>query len=93
LDYHCDSGDPSGPVEMSDKSGLNCIATKGTYYWYRGGRCLCRQSRRFAANSSDHRNLARHQFGSQRRQSIIPAFRPAILDRDILAFEKAGLLC
>src|SRR6266568_5162033 len=31
------------------------------------------------------------QFGSQRRQSIIPTFRPAILDCDVLAFEIADL--
>src|SRR5438105_4741348 len=31
------------------------------------------------------------QFGSQRRQSIIPTFRPAILDCDVLTFEVADL--
>src|ERR1700730_25557 len=31
-------------VEMSDKSGLSCIATKRTNYWYRGSGCFCRQS-------------------------------------------------
>src|ERR1700745_274890 len=31
------------------------------------------------------------QFGSQRRQSIILTFRPAILDCDVLAFEIADL--
>jgi hypothetical protein len=36
-------------------------------------------------------NLSRHQFSCQRRQSIILAFRPAILDCDILTFEVTGL--
>jgi hypothetical protein len=62
LAYDGHTGDVAArSVETSDKSGLNCIATKGTNDWYRGSRCLCCLSRRFTANSSDHRNLARHQ--------------------------------
>src|SRR5262249_46439891 len=86
------SGDVAArPVELSDKSGLTCIPTEATNYWYCRGRCLGCQSRRFAADGSDHRNLARHQFRSKRWQSIILAFRPAILDCDILAFKIASL--
>jgi hypothetical protein len=33
---------------------------------------------------------ATDEIGSQRRQPIISAFRPAILDRDVLALDIAG---
>ena len=44
----------------------------------------------FPAGRGEHRNLMGHQFGSHRRQLIVPSFRPAILDRDILALEIAS---
>jgi hypothetical protein len=41
---------------------------------------------------SNHRYLATHQVGRQRRQSVILPARPAILNRHVLALDIAGFL-
>ena len=33
-----------------------------------------------------------HEFGGQRRQSIVAAICPAVFDRDVLAFDVAGFV-
>ena len=45
-----------------------------------------------AAGRDDHRDPPANQFGRQRRQPIVSGFRPAVLDRDVLALDIAGLL-
>jgi hypothetical protein len=42
--------------------------------------------------ATDHRYPAADQVGGERRQPVIDIVRPAILDRDVLAFGKAGFL-
>ena len=40
----------------------------------------------------DHRDAAADEIGCKRWQPIILIFRPAVLDRHVLALEKAGFL-
>src|SRR5262249_37667863 len=57
----------------------------------RRGRRLRRQRRRGGCRGQ-YGDLATNQIGGERRKSVIAAFRPAILDRHILALDIAGLL-
>jgi hypothetical protein len=50
-----------------------------------------RQSRRLAAGRRDHCRRRACKFGGQPRQLLEAAFSPAIFDRDVLAFDIAGL--
>jgi len=40
----------------------------------------------------DHVDRTAHQLGSECRQSVVPTFGPAELDRDVLALDEAALL-
>ena len=43
-----------------------------------------------ASQRNDHRDPTANQFGRDRRQSIILAFRPAVFDRHVLALDITG---
>src|SRR5258707_457603 len=94
-DFHANdryAGDVAAPpVRWGNKPRLNRIAAERTHDWYRLGRCLSCKARWLAACGGDHCNATRHQFGGHSRQLLVPTFRPAVIDRDILTFEIAGL--
>src|SRR5262249_20856326 len=69
--------DRIAPVREHDWNGCSCR--------------LRRQRRGRATNRGDHGHLPLHQIGRQSRQSIIATFRPTVIDRDVLAFEIAGI--
>src|SRR5262249_11926499 len=54
--------------------------------------CRLRRQRRRGGCRGQYGDLATNQIGGERRKSVIAAFRPAILDRHILALDIAGLL-
>src|SRR5262249_5284392 len=82
----------AGPAQTGDKSHLDRIRTtaeddRNRYgRRHRGSRCCIASSR------GDHRHLPLDQIGGQRRQPVIAALRPAILDRDVLALDVATFL-
>ena len=49
------------------------------------------QSRRISADRRQHRNTALHKVGCQRRQPIVLAERPSILDGNVLALNETSL--
>ena len=49
-------------------------------------------SARRAAGRGDHGHLAADQIGHQRRQAIVLALQPVVLDRHVLAFDVAGFV-
>ena len=53
---------------------------------------LAANVRRITSGSGNHRDLPADQIGCHRRQPIGLVFGPAIFDRDVLAFDIAGLL-
>ena len=70
---------------------LHRVGTGLEHNWNRCGRrfgcqCDCR-----AAAGCDHRDRAADQLGGERRQSVQLIFCPAIFDRDISAFDIAGV--
>jgi len=80
-------------VQAGHKAECDRVSTGDKNDWDRVGRGL-RRLRRSDATSrcNDHPNLAVKQFGSQRRQLIVMAERPAVLDVDVLPFDKASLI-
>src|SRR5262249_55010181 len=59
--------------------------------YHRGSR-FCREARSGSADSGNHGNLAANQITRQVWQSIILPFRPAVLDRHVLALDKTAFL-
>ncbi|MFL5001197.1 MAG: hypothetical protein ACJ8DY_12510 [Xanthobacteraceae bacterium] len=55
------------------------------------GRCRLGRLYRNAV-PDDHSRLTNDQIRRQRRQPIAHAVRPAVLDRDVLAFDESGFL-
>ena len=56
------------------------------------GRSFGRKSSRRVGGRRDHGHLSAHQIGQQCRQAIILALQPAILDRQVLAFDVADFV-
>src|SRR5262249_37118776 len=59
---------------------------------YCGGCRLCCEAGCGRGACGDDGHLTTNQIGCQRRQSVILATRPAILDRHVATFDKAGFL-
>ena len=80
------------PIEAGDKAVFTRVIVAREHNRDCTGRRLGRERRIVAAGCSDHGHLTLNEFGRQRRQSIRPPLRPAIFDRDVLAFDIAGLI-
>jgi hypothetical protein len=73
-------------VQAADEAAGDRITSKCKHDWNRGSRRLGSKAGRFAAGYNQHRNLPLNELGCLGRQPLILPFRPAIFDRDILAF-------
>ena len=80
------------PGEAGDKTEPDRVFSDDENDGDRRGRSLGREGRSGTAGRSDHGDLTANQVGRQRRQSIQLIVGPAILDRDVLALDEAGLL-
>src|SRR5262249_46552021 len=78
-------------IQAGDEAELYRIAARGEDNRNRTSRGLCNAHGR-SAGRSDDRDLAMNEVGRLRRQSLVSAFRPAILDRHVLAIYVAGFL-
>jgi hypothetical protein len=77
------------PVEAGDQSGSYRIGASDEDDWRRGA-CDLARCRRRQTIGDDHGDLAANQIGRQLRQPVEGIVRPPILDRDVLALDKAG---
>ena len=50
------------------------------------------RAQRHVAGRGDHGHLSADQIGHQRRQAIVLALQPVVLDRHVLAFDVAGFV-
>jgi hypothetical protein len=76
-------------AQAGDKTQLDRVTPGHEYDRNRRGRRFGRQRRRCAARGNDG-DLLLNQIGRQRRQSVILAFRPAILDGRVLTVDVVG---
>src|SRR5882724_2581480 len=70
---------------------LEWIVGAGEYYRNNRGSSLGGERRNRAAGRNDNRDARCDQFGGKPRQPIKLAARPAILDRNILSLDIAGV--
>ena len=85
-----DPGDiAAGVTEVRDEADLNGIAGGGEYHGYGFGRALYRQIGWRVGD--DDRDPVVDEISGKRRQAIVVALAPSILDCDIFAFDKAAL--
>src|SRR5262249_15591648 len=82
----------AGPVEAPDDAELDGIAADREHDGYRCRRRLGCQYRRITALRHNERHMAAHEFCRQRGKPIVVTLRPAVFDRDVLAFDVAGFL-
>src|SRR5262249_9559943 len=87
--YPCDV--PAGSIETGDKPKLDGIGPSLEHDRNRRGRSPGRE-RGDDCWCCDHGHLTADQVGRQRRQSVILAFRPAVLDCHVLPLDIAGFL-
>src|SRR5262249_39269597 len=82
----------AGPVEAPDDAEPHGIAADREHDGYRCRRRFGRQYRRITALRHNERHMAAHEFCRQCGKPIVVTLRPAVLDRDVLAFDVAGFL-
>jgi hypothetical protein len=82
---------PPGSIEAGDKTQCDRVTADTKDNRYCRGRCLCRQ-RYLVAADYDHRYAVAHEIGCERRQLINSVLRITILDRHVLALDKACFL-
>src|SRR5215470_10102381 len=82
----------AGPVHAGDESVLDRVAAGLENNRYCGGCRLCCETRCGRGACSNDGDLATNEIGCQRRQSVILALRPAILDRHVAAVDKASFV-
>src|SRR5262249_35677824 len=88
-----DAGDvAAGLVEGGNEPRLDGIATYGEHDGDCSGRLLGRERSAQSAGHRDYRHLATHQVGHETGHLVVLAVCPAILDRDVAAFDKASLV-
>ena len=76
-------------IQAGHQAELHRVAAGGEHNGNDRCRSLGGNSRRGDAGGGDDRNLTTDQIGGERRQLVILALRPAILDRDIAALDIA----
>jgi hypothetical protein len=79
----------AGTGEAADKTEPNGIVANQKYDGFRG-RFFGGQCRRRASSCNNHGRLL-GQLACHVRQTIDPVFRPAVDDRDVLAFNNSDL--
>src|SRR5262249_30471950 len=81
---------PSGPARLATRPNLTAIAADAEHDRDHCVRGFDRANgSRRAAGHGDDRDPTANEFGRQLRHAIILALGPAILDRDVLPFDKA----
>ena len=81
---------PPGRLRAGDEAVLDRVAAGLEHDRNGRGRRLGGKRRGRAAGGGDDGDLAAHEFCGQRGQAIVVIIRPAIIDRDVLAFGVAG---
>ena len=79
------------PGETGDKTKLDRVFADTENDRDRRRRSFGRQRGRVAGRG-DHGHLSANQIGHQRRQAIVLALQPVVLDRHVLAFDVAGFV-
>jgi len=81
----------AGPVPALDQAHADRIAAQSEHDRNGRGGALGRERRRLAAGRRQHVHPAAHQLGRHFRQAVVLTARPAELDRNVLALDKAPL--
>src|SRR5262249_62197703 len=80
------------PSEAGDKTQPDRVFRDGKDDRDRRGSGLGRQRRVGTSGRGDNGDLSANQFSYQRRQLIVLALRPAVLDRHVLTLDEAAFL-
>ena len=80
----------AGPIQAGNQAGFDRITTDREYNWDAGGRGLGRECRGNRTRA-EHGHIPANKISGHHWQSIIPAFRPAIFDSEILAVHIANV--
>jgi hypothetical protein len=83
---------PLGWLRLATRPDLTGIAAGAENNGNGRGRRLYRELGRSASAYEDYAYLLADQIGRQFRQSFVLTFTPTVFDRNILAFDIAGLL-
>ena len=83
-------GVAAGPVPALDQADTDRIAAQPEHDRDGRGRALGGECRRLAAGRRQHVHSAAYQLGRHRGQQIVLTARPAKLNRDVLALDKAA---
>src|SRR5262249_55439374 len=78
--------------ETGDEAGRNGVVAAGEDDWDCGGGSFRRACSKVAATCGDQVDLAADELRGQRRQPIVLALRPAVLDLNVLALDITGVL-
>ena len=82
----------AGSVHPGDEAVLHRVTAGLKNDRYHRGSRFCREARSGSADSGNHGHLAANEITRQVRQSIILPFRPAVLDRQVLALDNTAFL-
>src|SRR6516225_2393907 len=83
---------PPGLLRLATSPSAIRIARCREDDGYRGGCRFGSERCRMATGCGNHGHLSANQIGRQCRQSIVLVLRPAILDRDVVAFDIANFV-
>ena len=75
-------------IIAGDEAGLDGVATHPKDNRDRCGRSLGGEGRNITTDTNQDGHIAAHQIGGQSRQPVVIAFRPTILNLDILTVSK-----
>src|SRR5215813_6018875 len=78
--------------ETGDEAGRNGVVAAGEDDWDCGGGSFRRACSKVAATCGDQVDLAADELRGQRRQPIVLALRPAVLDLSVLTLDITGVL-
>src|SRR6478735_10918426 len=78
------------PGEVRDETYFRWVFGDAEDDWERGGRSFGRKRSRGVAGRGDYSHAAADEVGHQRRQAIVLALEPMVLDRHVLTLDIAG---
>jgi hypothetical protein len=83
---------PARLIQACDQAVLARVVVAREDNWNCSGSGLGHECRIVSPGCGNHRNLTLDEIGRQHRQSIRMSLSPAIFNRDVLAFDIAGLV-
>src|SRR4029079_1704302 len=77
------------PGKASDQTQLDRVFADAEDDWDRGSRSFGRLASKVAARRGDNGDATADEVGHERRQAVVLAVQPVVLDRHVLALDVA----